>query len=78
MAAWVHGGWIVTPYTGSELAQVHMAFGDRQPGEWKPAYLDYADGQRVGKVGLPEPTGKPARVWLRVNGVATPVGTVSL
>ncbi|TDE40487.1 hypothetical protein E1295_31810 [Nonomuraea mesophila] len=78
MTARLVAGWLVVPYAGPELGRVHIATGRHQADEWKPAYLDYLDGERVAKVRPPAPTGHPVQVWIRVNGAATAVGHVTI
>lgn len=71
----IRDGWIVTPYSGHDLARVHISVGN-EPVEWLPAFLDFVDGQRVAKVrarGLPE---RATWVWLRVNEDVRKVGSV--
>lgn len=64
-------GWLCVPYSGPNMATVHVALGaERTPPEpdsdaWQPAYLDAPNGQvKVRCSGLPKRT----RVWLRTNG----------
>lgn len=71
----VRDGWLIVPYTGSDLARVHVAVGN-EPQVWQPAFLDWVEGQRVAKVrarNLPE---RAQRVWLRVGDEITQAGTV--
>lgn len=71
----LHSGWLVTGYDGHDLARVYLATGDREPGDWVPAFLDYDDGQRIAKIRLPGAC--PARAWMKVNGAVTPLGKIT-
>lgn len=75
MSAEVRDGWLVTPYEGHDLAQVHMSVGD-EPRVWLPAFLDWVDGQRVAKIRARVLPGRRTKVWLRVNGSVSQVGAV--
>ncbi|SET43719.1 hypothetical protein [Nonomuraea wenchangensis] len=67
-------GWLTVPYSGHDLSRVFIAVGD--PNDWRPAFLDWADGERVAKIRPPAPTGKAVKVWLKVNDSVTEVGKV--
>ena len=70
MSARLVNGWLEVPYDGSDRAQVAIS---AEPDVWRPAFLDYTDGQRVAKVR--PPTGpRVAEVKLRVSGAVTPHG----
>ena len=77
-AAHIKDGWLVVPYSGSDLAQVHMAVGRQRPYEWHPAYLDYVDGVRVAKIRSPQMTGQGTNVWLKIGEVVQNVGRVTV
>lgn len=66
-------GWIIVPYGGSDMARVEIGVGQAGGEEWRPAFLDWVDGQRVAKV-RPLEHGGP--VWIRVNGTAVEAGAV--
>ncbi|MGH3439516.1 MAG: hypothetical protein ACRDRN_24050 [Sciscionella sp.] len=70
LQATIRDGWLITPYAGHDLAQVHIAVSGAEG--WHPAYLDWSDGARVAKI---RPVGH-GRVWLRVDGEVTAVGYV--
>jgi len=79
MRASIRDGWLVVPYSGHDLATVHIAVGQRPAGEdWRRAFLDYADGARVAKIRPPAPTGRAMSVWLRVGDVVMNAGRVTL
>jgi hypothetical protein len=75
-APFVYEGWICVPYEGADLAKVELAVGDAR----EPAYLDWANDQRVAKlrpahVGYPEGT---VTVRLYVDGVVSGEGRVTV
>ncbi len=74
MSARIADGWLVVPYDGNELT-VYIAVSDNQPtdDDWRPAYRDWLDGQRVAKV---RPAGARGHVWLRAVGQVERVGRV--
>lgn len=68
-------GWLVVPYPrpNSDFARVALAVTNmREPtgGEWKSAFLDYDQGERVAKARFPDLLGPTSMVWMRVNGHA--------
>lgn len=75
MRASIRDGWLTVPYTGHDLATVHIAVGDRNT--WQPAYLDWADGERVAKIRPPQTPGRTLSVWLRVGEAVTPAGRIT-
>lgn len=75
MRASIRDGWVVVPYTGHDLATVHIAVGDRN--DWRPAFLDWVDGQRVAQIRPPAVRGQVG-VWLRVGETVTPAGRITL
>lgn len=70
-------GWLVVSCDAHDHAQVWLSVGDREPGEWRPAYRDWLDGAKVAKVRAPSGPGK-VRVWIRVGDRETRVGSVTL
>jgi hypothetical protein len=66
-------GWLEVPYRGRDMATVHMAVA----GEWRPAFRDWHDGQRVVKVRPPATHGRVS-VRLSVDGQITDLGWVRL
>jgi hypothetical protein len=70
VSARVSDGWLVVPYDGDDRATVEISV---QPNVWLPAYLDYADGQRVAKVRPPAGL-TAATVSLRINGTVSTAG----
>lgn len=75
-SASIRDGWIVVPYTGHDLATVHIAVGDRN--DWQPAFLDWVGDQRVAKIRPPTSAGRQVSVWLRVGDTVTPAGRITL
>jgi hypothetical protein len=79
----LHDGWLVVPFDGDDLARVEIGVSSSGNGAivsaWHAAFLAYADDQRVAQIrpGV-LPTHGTVTVWLRVNGVAQPAGTVTL
>jgi len=75
-------GWLRVPYDGPELVPIYVATGPRTPaGEdgWKPAFLDWHEGRRVAQIRVPASRpGQVVKVWLRVDGNITNVGSVRL
>lgn len=69
-------GWLVVPYAGPELTTIELATGRGGPGEFRGAFLDYVNGERVAKIRPTEPVSSRTTVWLRVSGVVTPAGRV--
>jgi hypothetical protein len=72
-------GWLVVDYDGADSATIHIAAAASSPGDddWRPAFRDYVDGQRVVQVRPPNLTGR-VLVWLRVDGVVTGPSSVNL
>lgn len=70
----IRDGWLVTPYSGHDLARVEIGVGPAGQERWQPAFLDWVDGQRVAKI---RPPGIGGTVWLSVNGVTAEVGAVT-
>lgn len=69
----VADGWVCVPYTGPDLATVHLAVAagpEPADGEWRPAFLDWLDGERVAKIRTTPDLPRRLRVWRRVNGHA--------
>jgi hypothetical protein len=66
-------GWIVASYDGRDMATVHMAVA----GEWRPAFRDWHDGQRVAKVRPPAAHGR-VNVRLSIDGQITDLGWIRL
>ncbi len=66
-------GWLVVPYRGPDMATVHLAVG----GEWRPAFRDWHNGQRVAKVRPPVTRGRVS-VRLSVDGQITDLGWIRL
>lgn len=75
MQARIVDGWLVVPYDGDDLARVHIAVGDDEPGQWMAAFLGWADGQRVAQIRPPDPL--PPKVWLRVAASVTALGPIT-
>jgi hypothetical protein len=75
VSARLHDGWLVVPYSGHDLSRVYIAAGSR-PEEWHPAFLDWADGQRVAKIRPPDFTGNPVAIWLKVGESITGAGVL--
>jgi hypothetical protein len=71
-------GWLVVPFAGPEMARVEIGTGRHRADIWRPAYLDFHDGQRVAKVRPPAATGQPVQVWTRINGVVAHAGHVTI
>ena len=79
MRAEVRDGWLVVPYSGHDLATVHIAVAQRPAEEdWRPAFLDYVGRERVAKIRPPASSGRQVAVWLRVGDVVTPAGRITL
>lgn len=76
MSARLDGGWIVVPYDGPALAPCFIATGTRGPGEWQPAFKAWRGGQRVLQVR--PPSAGPVRVWVKISGVVSAAGSVTL
>ncbi len=76
MSANIDGGWLAVPYSGHDLSQVFISVGDQS--DWRPAFLDWSDGNRVAKIRTPEASGKAMKVWLKVNGSVTNAGKIIL
>ena len=78
----VSDGWLRVSYDGPELVAVYMATGARPPkgeDEWKPAFLDWHEGQRVAQIRVHGARpGQVVQVWLKVDGNITNVGSVRL
>ncbi|MDQ3343840.1 MAG: hypothetical protein M3524_09755 [Actinomycetota bacterium] len=70
------GGWVVVDYAGSDGATIHLAVGSAD--DWRPAFRDYENGQRVVQVRPPADLAGRALVWLRVDGAVTGPGAVNL
>jgi hypothetical protein len=71
----LHDGWVAIPFGGDERAHIQIAVGDQN--DWKPAYRDFLDGDRVVKIRPPARTGKNM-VWLSVDGRVTQLGVITL
>jgi hypothetical protein len=72
----VTNGWLVVPCSGPELTKIEVGIqsGSGAP-VWRPAFLDWEDGQRVAKVRTPAGFGaRPVTVLVRVNGSETVAG----
>lgn len=79
MQAAIRDGWVVVPYSGHDLATVHIAVAQRPvEDDWRPAFLDYDGGQRVAKIRPPQAANRQVSVWLRVGDVVTPAGRITL
>ena len=76
MNARLHDGWLVVPYGGHDLARVYICAGQRQ-GDWRPAFLDRVDGQRVAKI-RPAGLSGVVWVWLKVGGTVSQMGKVTV
>lgn len=74
MSASIVNGWVTVTYTGHDLSQVYISVGDMN--NWAPAFLDYENGKRIAKVRVPDPTGKPLQVFMKVNGSVASAGRV--
>lgn len=75
MTARMRNGWLLVDYSGPELVLIEIGTGTGET-IWKPAYLDWVDGQRVAKIRPPVTGTTP--VWLRCRDVVTRVGRVDV
>lgn len=76
MSARLVGGWLQTPYVGSDFASTEIGVGTDRPEKWLPAFLGFdTDGSRIAKVRWS--TRRPRNVWLRVDGHVGPVQRVT-
>ena len=77
MTARLDAGWLTVPYGGPALAPCYIAVGGRGPSEWRPAFKAWRGQQRVLQVRPPAGSG-PVRVWVKISGVVTAAGQVTL
>lgn len=73
----VRDGWLLASFSGDELAPVELGVGGTEPEQWRPAFLDWADGERVAMVRAPTPGGH-VQVWLRTPTSTALVGRITL
>lgn len=66
-------GWVVVPYDGADLASCYISFDEQ---DWRPAFKDYIDDQRVLKVRPSNLNEKVATVWVKVSGTIMKAGSV--
>lgn len=74
----VKDGWLMTSYTGADLSRVEMATGERDHGDWQPAFLSWDGRERVAMIRPPKTSARSLKVWLRVDNIGEMVGTVRL
>lgn len=78
MSPRIDGGWLVVgPYAGADLAQCFIAAGNRDPGQWRPAFKSWRGRERVLQVRPPVFTGQ-VKVWTKIDGTVALAGTVKL
>lgn len=77
MSARLENGWLMVPYAGADLAPCFIATGTRGPGEWLPAFKSWRGAERVLQVRPPATSG-PVRVWVKISGVVSTAGSVTL
>lgn len=74
-------GWIKVPFTGHNLARVYIAVSKSNPddSQFQPAFHDFvSEGRSDKKVRVVQirDTGQSGSVWVKVDGVVTPMGTI--
>lgn len=70
-------GWLMVPYSGSDVAEVHLSTGMRTPGSWIPAYMDWYRDERVAKIRPPAGVTTPGTfIWQSIDGTVTKLSTV--
>jgi hypothetical protein len=74
MSVLVEDGWIKIRFVESSAVGVFIGTGQQAPDTWHPAYVDVIEQV----VKIRPPTTGPTRIWLRVRGTVTEVGTVTL
>jgi hypothetical protein len=74
MAAKLEDGWLRVPYTGPEITLIEIGLS----GDWHPAFLDWAGGQRVAQIRPPAGLAGSFTVAVRGGGRTVQHGQVRL